>query len=74
MISCASSKGNPVKQYEPYFTDTADWEPDATAAMQGVTPILHYDPLGRLVRTDPLMAPTNASTAPPGRRATSTAL
>jgi RHS repeat-associated protein len=46
------AKGNPVKQYEPYFSDTSAWEPDATAAMQGVTPILRYDPLGRLVRTD----------------------
>ena len=46
------AKGNPVKQYEPYFSATADWESDATAASQGVTPILSYDPVGRLLRTD----------------------
>jgi YD repeat-containing protein len=44
------AKGNPVKQYEPYFSATSDFEPDG--GFDGVTPVLSYDPLGRLVRTD----------------------
>ena len=45
-----NNKELPVKQYEPFFSDTWDFETDA--AMTGVTPELHYDPLGRLVRVD----------------------
>jgi RHS repeat-associated protein len=46
------NKGNPVKQYEPYFSSTDAFEDETEVREQGVTPILHYDPLGRLVRTD----------------------
>ena len=46
------NKGNPVKQYEPYFSSTDAYEDEAEVREQGVTPLLHYDPLGRLVRTD----------------------
>ena len=46
------NKGNPIKQYEPFFSDRPDWETEAELVHFGVTPILHYDPLGRLVRTD----------------------
>jgi RHS repeat-associated protein len=46
------NKGNPVKQYEPYFSSTDAYEAEAEVREQGVTPLLHYDPLGRLVRTD----------------------
>jgi RHS repeat-associated protein len=46
------NKGNPVKQYEPFFSDRSDWETEEELVHFGVTPILHYDPLGRLVRTD----------------------
>jgi RHS repeat-associated protein len=46
------NKGNPVKQYEPFFSDRPDWEREEELIHFGVTPILHYDPLGRLVRTD----------------------
>jgi len=46
------NKGNPVKKYEPYFSATFDYEDDEQLVQWGVTPILHYDPLGRLVRTD----------------------
>jgi virulence plasmid B protein/glycosyltransferase TcdB-like subunit of Tc toxin/glycosyltransferase TcdB-like subunit of Tc toxinin/VCBS repeat protein len=42
------NKGNPIKQYEPYFSDNEEYE----EVTWGVTPRLHYDPLGRLVRTD----------------------
>ena len=46
------NKGNPVKQYEPYFSATFEFEDDTNLVNWGVTPILRYDPLGRLVRTD----------------------
>jgi RHS repeat-associated protein len=46
------NKGNVVKAYEPYYSSTAEYEDEAELVEQGVTPINHYDPLGRLVRTD----------------------
>jgi YD repeat-containing protein len=46
------NKGNPVKQYEPYFSSIPDYEDETELVEQGVTPVLHYDPLGRLVRTE----------------------
>ncbi len=45
------NKGNAVKQYEPYFSSVPDYEDEAELVEQGVTPVLHYDPLGRLTRT-----------------------
>jgi RHS repeat-associated protein len=47
-----NNKGNPVKQYEPFFSATPDYEDEATVVMTGVTPVIHYDPLDRVVRTD----------------------
>lgn len=46
------NKGNPIKKYEPYFSRTHEYEDDAELVHWGVTPILRYDPLGRLIRTD----------------------
>ncbi|MEM9458242.1 MAG: SpvB/TcaC N-terminal domain-containing protein [Myxococcota bacterium] len=46
------NKGNPIKQYEPYFSQTDEYEDDPTLVQWGVTPVMHYDPLGRLVRVD----------------------
>ncbi len=46
------NKGNPVKQYEPFFSDTHRYEDEEELVHWGVTPILHYDPLSRLIRTD----------------------
>jgi RHS repeat-associated protein len=46
------NKGNAVKRYEPYFSATSDFDTEALLVQQGVTPILHYDPLNRLFRTD----------------------
>jgi RHS repeat-associated protein len=45
-----NNKGNPVKQYEPFFSATPDYETEA--AINGVTPIIHYDPLDRVIRTE----------------------
>lgn len=47
-----NNKGNPVKQYEPYFSHTYDYEAESELVEYGVTPVLHYDPLGRNIRTD----------------------
>jgi RHS repeat-associated protein len=46
------NKGNPVKKYEPYFAPAPNYEDEPALVMQGVTPVLRYDALGRLVRTD----------------------
>jgi RHS repeat-associated protein len=46
------NKGNPVKKYEPFFSDTYEFESDRELVDWGVTPILRYDPLSRLIRTD----------------------
>ncbi|HPG76915.1 MAG TPA: RHS repeat-associated core domain-containing protein, partial [Rhodoglobus sp.] len=38
--------------YEPYFSSTPEYEDEAELVEQGVSPLMHYDPLGRLIRTD----------------------
>ena len=47
-----NNAGNPIKQYEPYFSGTDAYESEPAIVETGVTPILHYDPLDRLIRTD----------------------
>ncbi|WP_304039163.1 SpvB/TcaC N-terminal domain-containing protein [Fibrobacter succinogenes] len=47
-----NNAGNPVKQYEPYFSGSDNYESEPAVVETGVTPVLHYDPLDRLVRTD----------------------
>ena len=47
-----NNKGNPVKQYEPYFSSTSDYETEAELVEYGVTPVIYYDPLGRAIRTE----------------------
>ena len=44
-----NNKGKPVKQYEPYFSETHAYEEPQVV---GVTPIFYYDAVGRLVRTE----------------------
>jgi RHS repeat-associated protein len=46
------NKGNPTKKYEPFFDSMPGYEDEADLVQLGVTPILRYDPLGRLIRTD----------------------
>ncbi|MBX9449845.1 MAG: VCBS repeat-containing protein [Taibaiella sp.] len=46
-----NNKGNPVMQYEPYFSDSHLCDTAEQAAMEGVTPRLYYDPLGRNYKT-----------------------
>ena len=45
------NKGNPIKQYEPYFSDTHEYEDEAALVQVGVSPILYYDAAGRNVKT-----------------------
>jgi len=44
-----NNKGKPVMQYEPYFSTTPAYE---KAPINGVSSIIHYDPTGRVIRTD----------------------
>lgn len=46
-----NNKGNPVKQYEPYFSTNFLYEDSPKLVEIGVTPILLYDSLGRLIKT-----------------------
>lgn len=46
------NKGNPIKQYEPYFSSTHEYESEAELVEYGVSPVIHYDPLGRAIRTE----------------------
>ena len=43
-----NNKGKPVRQYEPFFSASHDLE---FAAIRGVSPILFYDPVQRVVAT-----------------------
>ena len=45
-----NNKELPVKQYEPFFSTTWDFEPESS--MSGVSPEIHYDPVGRVVQVD----------------------
>ncbi|GAB2682001.1 SpvB/TcaC N-terminal domain-containing protein [Nocardia goodfellowii] len=42
------NKGNPVRKYEPFFSSTLGFEFGVRA---GVSPVLFYDPIGRVVAT-----------------------
>src|SRR5262249_38283930 len=43
-----NNKGKPVRQYEPFFTDTHRFEFDVRV---GVGPVLFYDPVERVIAT-----------------------
>ncbi len=47
-----NNKGNVIKQYEPWFSATHLYEPEAELTQYGVTPIMHYDAPGRLIKTE----------------------
>ena len=46
-----NNKGKPVKQYEPFFSSTHLHETEPEMTDTGVTPILFYDPVDRVVAT-----------------------
>jgi RHS repeat-associated protein len=46
------NKGNAIKKYEPFFDSSPVFNAEEELVEWGVTPILRYDPLNRLIRTD----------------------
>jgi RHS repeat-associated protein len=50
--SVVNNKGNAVKQYEPYFSVTHQFEDQKELVETGVSPLLFYDALSRVVRTE----------------------
>ncbi|TAM93905.1 MAG: hypothetical protein EPN39_18960, partial [Chitinophagaceae bacterium] len=47
-----NNKGNPVKQYEPFFSTTFQFESEAQLVGIGFSPVFYYDALGRNIRID----------------------
>lgn len=47
-----NNKGNAVMQYEPYFSVSWQYEDDKELVETGVTPIMYYDAMGRLIKTE----------------------
>ncbi|MEI6898458.1 MAG: toxin TcdB middle/C-terminal domain-containing protein, partial [Bacteroidota bacterium] len=46
-----NNKGNAVKQYEPFFSVTNQFEDVKEVVENGVTPVMYYDAMSRLMRT-----------------------
>lgn len=46
-----NNKGKPIKQYEPFFSSTHLYETEPEMIMTGVTSILFYDPIDRVIAT-----------------------
>ncbi|MFV2059530.1 MAG: SpvB/TcaC N-terminal domain-containing protein [Gammaproteobacteria bacterium] len=44
-----NNKGKPVKQYEPFFSSTPLYEPESDVTDTGVSSILFYDPVERVI-------------------------
>lgn len=47
-----NNKGNAVKKYEPYFSVTHKFEDVKELVETGVTPLMYYDAIGRMVKTE----------------------
>ncbi|MDB5200367.1 MAG: spvB [Chitinophagaceae bacterium] len=47
-----SNKGLKIKEYEPYFSTSPSFDDEKEMVELGVTNVMQYDPLGRMVRTD----------------------
>lgn len=43
-----NNKGLVVKQYEPFFSNTTEYEEEDDVVEWGVTPVMTYDPVGRI--------------------------
>jgi RHS repeat-associated protein len=46
-----NNKGKPVRQYEPFFSSTHLYEEERDMTDTGISPILFYDPVERIVAT-----------------------
>lgn len=47
-----NNKQKPIKQYEPFYVNSHRYLAEEEATKIGLTAVLHYDPLMRLIRTD----------------------
>ena len=47
-----NNKGLPIKQFEPYFSTTYEYESEDALVETGMTALLYYDSLGRNIRTE----------------------
>jgi RHS repeat-associated protein len=47
-----NNKGKAVKQYEPYFDSSPEYNNENELVFMGFTALMRYDALGRLIRTD----------------------
>jgi hypothetical protein len=47
-----NNKEKPVKQYEPFYSNTYAYQDEQAVAPVGVTPVIYYDPLGRMYRKE----------------------
>lgn len=47
-----NNKGNAVKKYEPYFSVSHKYEDQKELVEAGVTPVMYYDAMSRLVKTE----------------------
>lgn len=50
-VTIYDNKGNPVKQYEPYYSDSYKYDNDLEAKKHGNPTITYYDPLDRPCKT-----------------------
>lgn len=46
-----NNKGNAVKQYEPFFDSSPEYNTEEELTLLGVTAVLYYDALSRLIKT-----------------------
>jgi len=46
-----NAKGEPVRSYEPYFSDRPDYEDDATLQQLGTASVVFHDAAGRVVQS-----------------------
>lgn len=47
-----NNKGNPIKEYEPYFSASSGYETESALVATGVSAMLYYDPLSRNIQVD----------------------
>ncbi|MCG8576445.1 MAG: hypothetical protein MI810_16285, partial [Flavobacteriales bacterium] len=47
-----NNKGKAIKQYEPFHSSTWRYEAEKEVTDTGISPTMHYDVLGRLIKTD----------------------
>ncbi|MEA5461685.1 SpvB/TcaC N-terminal domain-containing protein [Arcicella sp. LKC2W] len=47
-----NNKGNVIKQFEPYFSTTFEYESEDALVETGISPIMYYDAVGRNIRTE----------------------